>query len=566
VNLDDFLERCASVHPSGSGYDVECPAHSDRNASLSVAEGEDGRLLLHCQAGCNTSDIMGAMGLTLRDLFPGSTVFGEPEFIYVYVDEEGVPLFQAVRMPGKKFRQRHYDPDHPDSKDGWVWNLEDRDGNPLRRVLYRLPELIFGLTEGRGVYIVEGEKDVESLRALGYVGTCNPMGAGKWRDEYSPIFTGANVTIVADRDDAGRAHANRVLDSVKPYAANIRIMQAKEGKDITDHLEAGLALVELVPIRQGPRRGIVTAQQMAEAAREILVKTEFDTPGYEMLEGTPVKFRQGRMYALGAYTSDGKTCFAVQVARKLCTAGVRVGYYSLEMPEADLRNKLIQHRGVPLTLLEEPWVLRQNPAMLDLFHAAVDEMADWHLDIVFNTKVSADYVVQTSNEREHDFVIIDHIHRFGWGGERRALESEVQKLTNLALESNIPLFLLCQLRKTQRGQNMVAYPRPTLQEFRETSIIGDDSSIAMALWRTRDDAGMKFMGGTDLTILKNRHTTGPDDAGGKMFLPDFDLNTQLFSIRKGAHEQGSRAESNVSDGEESDDGGISPSTWGSLFD
>lgn len=554
MDIDGFLDRLDGVQPHGNYHAAVCPAHEDRQASLSVAEGEDGRIIIKCHAGCSAPEIVKALDLTLRDLFPGAArIFGEPEVIYSYVDEAGAELFQAVRMPGKKFLQRHFAPDDPDAKeDGWVWKLDD-----VRRVLYQLPDLIAGIAAGHGVYLTEGEKDAENVRATGRVATCNPMGAGKWRDEYSPFFTGANVTIVADRDEPGRTHANRVMESIKPYAAHVRILQSREGKDVSDHLSYGHTMEELIPIRQGPRRGVITAQQMSEAAMEILVKTEYDEPGYQMFENCPITMRNGRMYSLGAYTSDGKTRAAAQIARRIASKGTRVGYYSLEMPEADLRNIFLAHRGIPLSMLEEPWQLKGNPEMLALFEAACEEISEWHLDIIFNTKVNADYVTLTSNEREHELVIIDHVHRFAWGGERRGLESEVQKLTNLALESNIPVLLLCQLRKTQRGRDMVAYPRPSLQEFRETSIIGDDSSIAMALWRQRDDSGMSFTGGTDLTILKNRHTTGRHDAAGVVFFPDFDIHTQLFTFG-GKH----GADPEV----QGDDLGEPEEKWGSIYD
>lgn len=49
---------------------ARCPAHEDRTASLSVREADDGRILLHCFAGCEAHDIAGAVGLTMTDLFP----------------------------------------------------------------------------------------------------------------------------------------------------------------------------------------------------------------------------------------------------------------------------------------------------------------------------------------------------------------------------------------------------------------------------------------------------------------------------------------------------------------
>src|SRR5262245_28494931 len=57
---------------SSEGWLAKCPAHDDRQPSLSISEGRDGRVLLHCHAGCALDEILSAAGLTKRDLFPES--------------------------------------------------------------------------------------------------------------------------------------------------------------------------------------------------------------------------------------------------------------------------------------------------------------------------------------------------------------------------------------------------------------------------------------------------------------------------------------------------------------
>ena len=91
---------------------------------------------------------------------------------YSYNDENKLVLFQVVRLDPKDFRQRR-----PDGLGGWDWKL-----GGTRRVPYRLPELIKAVAAGQTIYIPEGEKDVESLRAIGLAATTNPGGAKKWRD------------------------------------------------------------------------------------------------------------------------------------------------------------------------------------------------------------------------------------------------------------------------------------------------------------------------------------------------------------------------------------------------
>ncbi len=529
MTIEEFLETCEGVHTAGAGYKVICPAHEDQEASLGVTEGDDGRILLQCYAGCSTEAVLDAKEMTWGDLFPHSVGrHQEPEFVYQYTDEASQVIFEAVRFPGKRFRQRHYSPDHPDAKeDGWVWNLEG-----IRRVPFRLPELLAAVGSDRDIFIVEGEKDALRItEETGHFATCNPMGAGKWRDEFSPYFAGARVVIIQDRDEPGRRHAQRVKESLlEAGAAKVKILQAKRGKDVSDHFDNGFKVSDLIVPRTLPARGVVTGAAMAEAGIEYLSLREVDLPGYALLpgvEGSIVK--PGRLYAGGGYTGDGKTVLALQGARAVAMSGVRTGYFSMEMSDTDLRNRLAAHRGIPLSLLEKPWELKQNPGMLALYHAAMEEMKDWPLDIIYDTTLKPERVIEDTLDREYEFVVIDHIHRFGWG-DRRHLETSIQALTNLSLDANIPILVLAQLRRYQRGKDMVAYPPPLLQDFRETEMLGAEASIAFAIWRARDDEGLGYVGtNSHFRVLKNRHRTSEMDEAGHVEVLAFDPVTQLFS-------------------------------------
>ena len=74
-----LLERLDRVRKSGKGWTARCPAHADKSASLSVAEGRDGRVLVRCFAGCETLAVVHAVGLELRDLFPERIEDASPE-------------------------------------------------------------------------------------------------------------------------------------------------------------------------------------------------------------------------------------------------------------------------------------------------------------------------------------------------------------------------------------------------------------------------------------------------------------------------------------------------------
>jgi putative DNA primase/helicase len=226
--------RGATVRKVQDGWMVTCPAHDDGTPSLHVSEGNDGRVLLCDQAGCAVEDVLAADRLTAADLFKRSAN-GHREIVetYPYVDELGVLLFEVVRFAPKDFRQRR-----PDGS----WGVKG-----VRRVLYRLPDVIKAVEDGRRVWIAEGEKDVAALEASGQVATCCPGGAGKWRDEYSARLAGAHVVIVVDDDQAGEKHAQAVRASVQRHAARVAVVKPATGKDAHDHLTAGLELRTFVP-------------------------------------------------------------------------------------------------------------------------------------------------------------------------------------------------------------------------------------------------------------------------------------------------------------------------------
>jgi CHC2 zinc finger len=69
-NLDKVLIILERVKRSGKGWVARCPAHEDRHPSLSVGVGDDGRVLLHCYAGCDVQAVVAALGLQMADLYP----------------------------------------------------------------------------------------------------------------------------------------------------------------------------------------------------------------------------------------------------------------------------------------------------------------------------------------------------------------------------------------------------------------------------------------------------------------------------------------------------------------
>ena len=244
---------------SGEGHVARCPAHDDRTPSLTLAVGDDGRTLAHCQRGCAFDAVASALGLKPADFYAGDP---EPPAwnpkrdgsvktaTYDYTDAEGALLFQKLRRepkPGhpargrdKTFTQRRRDPDNPRR---WIYSLGDCPRPP-----YRLPEVRAAVDDGRLVFVVEGEKDADCLAALGFVATTNDGGAGKWKAQHTAALVGAPVVVMPDHDVKGRAHARDVCDALDGIAESVVVVAlttlpsgepAPVKFDVSDWLEAG---------------------------------------------------------------------------------------------------------------------------------------------------------------------------------------------------------------------------------------------------------------------------------------------------------------------------------------
>jgi putative DNA primase/helicase len=68
--LEAVLQHLSGIVKAGKNLKALCPAHGDKTPSLSVATGDDGRVLLHCFSGCSVESVVNAVGLAMTDLFP----------------------------------------------------------------------------------------------------------------------------------------------------------------------------------------------------------------------------------------------------------------------------------------------------------------------------------------------------------------------------------------------------------------------------------------------------------------------------------------------------------------
>ena len=232
-------ERWQDVTKTG----IRCPV-CGKDHWCSVLEDENGTMFITCRRDFESDAyrrIKRALDVDGQEYAVyeiGEPDEGEPHARpdYEYRDEKGQLLFGVWRNPEgpARFTQRQW-------KDGqWQGRLGD-----ARRVLYRLPEIIQAVREGHTIYIAEGEKDVETLVKRGLQATTNPMGAGRWREEYGTYLLGADVVVLGDMDEAGAKHVEQVAESLERVAQSIQVVRSYPGftpgskADVTDWMEAG---------------------------------------------------------------------------------------------------------------------------------------------------------------------------------------------------------------------------------------------------------------------------------------------------------------------------------------
>ncbi len=239
----ESIARALQGRKVGSTWMGRCPAHEDRNPSLAISAGRDGQLLVHCHAGCDQRAVVAALkerGLwSDREQREYPPEWGRIVRTYDYTDEDGKLLYQVCRFEPKSFRPRR-----PDGMGGWKWGY-----GSVRRVPYRLPEVI----EAPIVFIVEGEKDVETLREWGFVGTTNSGGANGWRPEFNEFFRGRECIVIPDNDAPGIRRAAHIARGLIGIAARIAILDLEDpkAKDVTEWFDRGHSECELIAMLEG---------------------------------------------------------------------------------------------------------------------------------------------------------------------------------------------------------------------------------------------------------------------------------------------------------------------------
>jgi len=242
---------------------------------------------------------------------------------YDYVDRDGNVLYQVVREqwrlpdgswllgksgnPKKTFVQRR-----KDASGRVVYNLDG-----IGHTIYRHNVIEAEISDGKTIYMPEGEKDVETLESWGLAATTNSGGAQNWRPEFATYFHGADVVILGDDDEAGRKRVDVIGASLRGVAKRIRAIRSWGGpKDVTDWKEAGGTFEQFAQIVQSVQdwrpappvscMGAVGVHQLHDPSlrHEFLIDGFLDRQGVAMMPGA---------------SGSGKTFLVLEMAMCIAT-------------------------------------------------------------------------------------------------------------------------------------------------------------------------------------------------------------------------------------------------------
>ena len=241
----------------------KCPAHDDRQASLTVTKGRDS-VLIHCHANCSIENVLLAAGLKMSDLFYQEKRTGSSwqayiesrekkkiEAVYNYVSSNGSYAFTKVRMQGKKMIYGTL------ANERFTYGLGGRTRKELCAVYAPdgVQAINKAVSEGKPIFIPEGEKDADTLAKQGYT-AFSYGGVNDWVADMAQLCKGAVVYVLADNDEPGQRVANTIQSDLQGIAKSAKVIVPVPDTpkaDISDYFAAGHSKAEFEGLLQQDR-------------------------------------------------------------------------------------------------------------------------------------------------------------------------------------------------------------------------------------------------------------------------------------------------------------------------
>ncbi len=460
----------------------------------------------------NGEPVPGGIGASSPRPASAPAVQGKVVATYPYVDENSELLYEVVRYEPKDFKQRQ-----PDGNGGWSWKTAG-----MRRVLYRLPAVL----AADEIYLVEGEKDVHTLEAAGLIATTASGGAkAPWLEEYSETLRGKRVIILPDQDQPGRGRGTVIVAALKGIAASVVVVNVPTGKDLTEYLQSGATVDNLLALVASTReqkqrdeieaRGLLSPEEIFEVfpggVSSFLQPKHGLKSGFTKFDEMTLGFHPGELTILAARPSVGKTALALNIAVNIAKGGSGVPIFSFEMSRESLltrvlcslaRVDMLKFRAGYLDEDERYRIQKAIAAACEL-PLFIDDNAASNLDQMHQK------IIRLKDRSGVALVIVDYLQLMRGNSNRENRNQEVSELSRglklMARELKVPFLVLSQLSRA--SEKRPDGHRPQLSDLRDSGSIEQDADLVGFIHREelykRDDLSVKGM--ADLIIAKQRN-------------------------------------------------------------
>jgi replicative DNA helicase len=547
------LKKSGTLHWTGL-----CPFHREQSPSFTVTPGkqiwkcfgcEEGgdvidfvRKIEHLpdngKAGERVAELVGvpdALARPVQQTASTSASVGKMVAAYRYDDENGQRLYEICRIePGKGGKKKEF-----------LQRFEDAETGELvfkkhpRQVLYRLPKVLAADT----VWLVEGEKDADTLDRLGLVATTNAGGTGApWLPEFSESLRGKKVFIIPDNDEAGKKCAAiraRSLQGVAAQVLTITLPVAEKG-DVTDFIQTGNSVDDLKELAEDALRiarrdeisakGFLTPAEIIEnfdggysAFLDASRRPKGLPTGFSAIDSITLGMHQGELVILAARPSMGKTALALNIAANAARAGKTVAFFSLEMSRESLLMRLTcAEARVDLQRFRLGFLDRAERERLQ---EALSNIAEWSLVIDYSPmltmQTATDRLKKLRKSRRFELVVVDYLQLMTGTNKNQQRVLEVGEFSRgfkiLAGEFGVPFLVLSQLSRAPETRG----GRPLMSDLRDSGSIEQDADQVWFVYREEvykpNDASLTGL--AELIVSKQRN--GPTLIGKLVYLPKF---------------------------------------------
>lgn len=539
MQLGNLLSMLKGVKKSGEGFTAQCPSHEDKRNSLKVSQGDDGKILVKCHAGCEFRDIVNALELKQSDLFPanGNNKPKYRETIYK-IQLSPNDILEHVRV------------DEPGGK-RFFWRRNGKVGlNGLKLMelpLYEPKTNLLCCDESR-VFLTEGEKAADALasrqlRAYGTIcGAASFPGRGALE-----VLRDQDVILWADNDEAGQKHMESIRTLLKGLAKSVVVITTGDHKDDAADFKGSLGdLNRIIDKKMGIRGTRLVSSVTKEAVNSLAlyckneVSNRIPTGINKLDQSLRGGMMGGALYLLGAPSGHGKTTLLQCIAFHCARHKGPVLFISPEMSNTELAEReIIRTAGISINEIA-PWKHPNErlPRMVQLEKASsLIEKEQLPVHVVDDTDITMTEIrVIASKIQGLKLIIVDYAQEIADRATNSARYLAVGEVGKEAIvlgkALNVPVLVASQVNVFNEGSGKD-------YAFRETKDLEHRAHCSMIMEIKRSKTPNKYgyfdIESTRIFARKNR--------SGPVFSVDLEYNPAIFTIKnKGLPKQGTLGE------------------------